>query len=138
MPNKCRGCIYGVWIGGEYYCNYLEITGRARQLICTVKNCTVRVAGPRIVPGSEEASQQRAHKYAITPADLARRQVHPGGRPKAFDRDEARALLSEGKTDQECAQVLGVSWKTFAAWRQKAKIPVNRKRRGTGGAHTEP
>lgn len=110
MPNKCRGCIYGVWLGGEYYCNFLEITGRARQQICTVEHCTVRISGPRIVPGSGEATeQQKAHKYAITPADLARRKRHGGGRPRTFDRDKARALLREGKTDEECAPLLGVS-----------------------------
>lgn len=97
------------------------------------------------MPGSEEAARQKAHKYAITPDELARRQKHAGGRPRMFDRDQARALLREGKTDQECAQALGVSWRTFAAWRQKAKIPVNRKRSwtwskqrgGESGAHTE-
>ena len=51
----------------------------------------------------------------------------PAKKPKAwkFDTDRARQLLTEGRTDLEAAEMLGISKQTFGAWRRAMKIPVN-------------
>lgn len=36
-----------------------------------------------------------------------------------FDEDRARALFAEGKSDLDCAEMLGISVYAFAAWRRK-------------------
>ena len=51
----------------------------------------------------------------------------PAQKPKVwkFDTDRARQLLTEGKTDLEAAEMLGISKQTFGDWRRAMKIPVN-------------
>ena len=46
-----------------------------------------------------------------------------------FDENRARALLAEGKSDLDIAEMLGISVSTFAAWRRK-----NGMKRPMGGA----
>ena len=51
----------------------------------------------------------------------------PQKKPKVwkFDTDRGRQLLTEGKTDLEAAEMLGITKQTFAVWRRAMGLPVN-------------
>lgn len=51
----------------------------------------------------------------------------PAKRPKVwkFDTDRGRQLLTEGKTDLEAAEMLGITKQTFSSWRRAMGLPVN-------------
>ena len=51
----------------------------------------------------------------------------PAQKPKVwkFDTDRARQLLTEGKTDLEAAEMLGITKQTFSSWRRAMGLPVN-------------
>jgi len=50
-----------------------------------------------------------------------------GRRAPSIDEGRALALLSEGGSDLEVAEMLGCSQAAFAAWRRKRGLPPNRK-----------
>ena len=72
----------------------------------------------------------------------------PAQKPKVwkFDTDRARQLLTEGKTDLEAAEMLGITKQTFSSWRRAMGLPVNteprqpvrRKRAAPGPAPAVP
>jgi uncharacterized protein YjcR len=48
----------------------------------------------------------------------------PPGKPPVFDKDIAFNLYSEGKTDKEIAELLGIKEKAVYNWRERNKLPV--------------
>ena len=52
-----------------------------------------------------------------------------GGRKLTFSEDRALALLAEGKTDLQIAEMVGVSKAAIQGWRARAGLPCNREPR---------
>ena len=141
--NKCKGCRYAIKLGLGYCCNYLEITGHSRQLICKIMGkgdvCTVREAEQPLTMDILDARQPQ-HKYDMKAKDIASVKRHnreaaesrarSGGVELSFDERLARHMIEvEGMSDLEVSDALGVKISTLKSWRQRRKIPANRKRR---------
>lgn len=134
----CKGCIHWRSVGWKppsssirnRACHYLLDTGTSRTKggetdICRVR--TLREGYDGTVP--ERIVQ---HKFDLKPRDLERaKRHHAGGRKMTFSADQAKALIAEGKTDEEAANELGIKIRTFKEWRLRNKIKGNRKRSWT-------
>lgn len=70
MKGSCRGCAYALRYSTGWGCNYLEVTGKPRILICKVRGkddvCTARKNGK---PSPEER-RAPAHKYDMKTRDM--------------------------------------------------------------------
>lgn len=51
-----------------------------------------------------------------------------GTRQRTWDTDKALELYSQGKTDREIAEAVGVSRQVVYNWRQESALPINRER----------
>ena len=147
MKQSCEGCQYSIRLGSTYHCNYLDIAGHARHLICKVTGardvCTVRVDGENLTQAKAlEDARQPCHKYALKVSDLEAIRRHNkemaedqrgkrrGGVPLSFDGERARKLYEEDHLcDREVSEILGVKAHTLKAWRLRNGIYVKRKRR---------
>lgn len=136
MPMICKGCEYGVRLGADYYCDYLAINKRSRQLICPFPwddgPCIARKAG------ESRSAPTPQHKFGLKKRDIENVKKHRmerekkechGGKPLSFDADRARALYSDGLNDLEVSDITGVNQHTLKSWRLRTGIKVTRKRR---------
>lgn len=145
----CNGCVHWRTVGWKdpkqnlrnRACHCLLDTGRSRVKYGDTKVCSARVQKA----GDDYKDQQRMpqHKFDFKPKDLERaKRHHSGGRKLTFSAEQAKALIAEGKTDEEAAKELGIKLRTFKDWRLRNKIQGNRKRSWTwknknGGVESE-
>ena len=59
---------------------------------------------------------------------FAGQEIESTTRPRTWDTDKALALHSQGKTDREIAEAVGVSRQVIYNWRQESALPINRER----------
>lgn len=104
---SCKGCAYAVPLSGEWYCDYLSITGHRRP--CPPgEGCTVRV----------EAEKDLKRKW---------KECLPV-KGRTWDTDRARALYDEGLLDAEIAKEVGITERAVGFWRRTQGLPSNRDR----------
>lgn len=97
---SCEGCAYAIKLGGEWYCDYLSMTGRRRP--CPPgEGCTVRKEGDLTKKGS---------------AFMKRRE---------WSTEKARALYDQGLSDAEIAEKVGTTPSAVAFWRRGQSLPAN-------------
>ena len=96
----CKGCAYAVSLTGEWYCDYLLLTGRRRP--CPPgKSCTVRKEADLTKKGSTYMKQRK------------------------WDTEKALALYSQKLTDAENAAQVGATASAVSYWRRGRKLPAN-------------
>lgn len=96
----CEGCAFAVLLSGEWYCDYLLMTGHRRP--CPPgEGCTVRKAAN--LTKKESAFMRR----------------------RAWDTDDARALYDQRLSDNEIAKRIGVTASAVACWRRGLGLPAN-------------
>lgn len=134
----CVGCIHWRTVGWKSNkltlrnraCHYLLDTGISRIKGGETGVCSVRTLKDGYTGTVLERVVQ--HKFDFKTKDLERaKRHHAGGRKMTFSADQAKALIAEGKTDEEAANELGIKIRTFKEWRLRNKIQGNRKRSWT-------
>lgn len=97
---SCKGCAYAAYLGGEWYCDYLSVTGHRRP--CPPgKGCTVRKEGDLTKKGS---------------AFMKRR---------GWDTEKAKTLYDQKLSDAEIAGEVGTTASAVAFWRRGLGLPAN-------------
>ena len=110
---SCKGCVYAAALSGEWFCDYLSITGHRRP--CPPgEGCTVRV----------EAEKDPKRKWKECPPVKGR----------TWDTDRARALYDEGLPDAKIAAEVGTTKSAVAFWRRKQGLQSNKERKKESGA----
>ena len=109
---KCKTCIYGCSLGGDWGCDYIGIVGHRRP--CKAENCTEY----KKIDGD-------GRKKSYMP--LVSERSAPYARRGKMDvlHDKAMKLYREGKNDREMAAVLGVNRGSIQSWRERNKLPPN-------------
>lgn len=130
----CNGCIHWRTAGWKSnkvtmrnrVCHYILDTGRSRVKTGNTETCSCRSQKVGFEPVEERIPR---HKFDLKPEDVVKiKKNHAGGRKLSFSAEHAKALIAEGKTDEEIANQLGIKIRTFKAWRLRHKIQGNRKR----------
>lgn len=97
---SCKGCAYAAYLGGEWYCDYLSVTGHRRP--CPPgEGCTVRKEGDLTKKGS---------------AFMKRR---------GWDTEKAKALYDQKLSDAEIAGEVGTTASAVAFWQRGLGLPAN-------------
>ena len=135
----CRKCRYRVWAGSEHCCDYIGITGHARQLICRIEDCALwreekgRAVGdggpykgeagtdnaggkPPAHTGEAEGRERDASGTPGRPIEGGARKVQRRTPLKDRMWPQVLALYQQGLTNSEICRELGLLGPTVGKW----------------------
>lgn len=116
--SQCDTCVFRMWKGSPYRCNYAYLTGHTRGGEDPEK-CTHYIHGKKLSsPDETEAFLARRAKKAEKQKKAERE------RPK-YDWDRAAELYRAGAKDGEIAGAIGSSVTAVFHWRKRNGMPAN-------------